>query len=111
MDVFIGNLPGEATLLELEAFLGGLKLHTDVQHRSGRDISERDYHFFVVNDVNRLDGLALINQFNGRAFHGRIVEAREYYPRRSNTGWDGAERRVNGHEVTVPTQTYYHHAS
>ena len=95
MDVFIGNLPGEATLAELQAFLGDLKLHADVRHCSGRDPVERDYHFFVIEAVDRARGLALIARFNGAQFHGRAVDAREYVCRGRQSDWPGPERRIN----------------
>lgn len=95
MDVFIGNLPGAATLAELQAFLGDLKLHTDVRHCSGRDQANSDYHFFVIDAVDRAAGLELIARFNGTQFHGRAVEAREYFCRGRASRWDGAERRIN----------------
>jgi hypothetical protein len=96
MDVFIGNLPGEATLAELQAFLGDLKLHSDVRHCNGRDHTHKDYHFFVIQAVERQQALALIERFNGSMFHGRAVEAREYVCRKPQGPWQGRERRVNG---------------
>jgi hypothetical protein len=96
MDVFIGNLPGKATLAELQAFLGDMKLHADVRHCNGRDHADDDYHFFVIQAVEPRRALALIERFNGRMFHGRAVEAREYICRKQHVGWNGRERRING---------------
>lgn len=95
MDVFIGNLPGAATLAELQAFLGDLKLHSDVRHCNGRDRTDDDYHFFVIQAVEPGRALALIERFNGRTFHGRTVEAREYVCRKQRGPWKGEERRIN----------------
>jgi hypothetical protein len=96
MDIFIGNLPGEATLAELQAFLGDLKLHSDVHHCNGRNHADDDYHFFVIQAVEPDRAFALIEQFNGRVFHGRTVEAREYIRRKRQGAWKGMERRING---------------
>jgi hypothetical protein len=78
MKVFIGNLPGEATIYELENFLGGLKIHSGVKHCSGYDIDQYNYHYFIINAEDVSTKNSLIERFNGQYFHGRIVEARGY---------------------------------
>lgn len=95
MDVFIGNLPGSATLLDLTAFLDGIDLRTDFQCEAGRDQYDRNYHFFVARMASREAGLELITRLNGRVFEGRAVEAREYRRRAPCREWRGMERRVN----------------
>ena len=95
MDIFIGNLPGEATIAELQAFLGDLKLHSDVQHCNGRDRFENGYHYFVVKDLPEARGRTVINRFDGATFHGRKVVAREYVCRQQAATWDGPDRRIN----------------
>jgi hypothetical protein len=95
MDVFIGNLPGEATLASLDSFLGGLHLKADFECHSGRDRRSRSYHFLVARTEAPEAGRELIRQLNGRVFEGHTLEAREYIQRRPGNTWQGAERRVN----------------
>ncbi|MBK1719761.1 hypothetical protein [Thiocystis violacea] len=95
MEVFIGNLPGQATLGDLVGFLQGIELRTDFRFQRGRDRDNRDYHFVVARAATREEGLALIARLNGQLFEGHLVEAREYRRRAIRLGWPGAERRVN----------------
>ncbi|AFL74161.1 hypothetical protein [Thiocystis violascens] len=95
MDIFIGNLPGTATLVELTDFLHGVDLRTHFQCHEGYDEHARNYHFVVARTATPEEGLALIERLNGRLFEGQRVEAREYLPRGPGQIWDAAERRVN----------------
>ena len=95
MEVFIGNLPGQATLLDLRNFLQGIEVRMDFQYHQGRDRQDRNYHFVVARTANPDEGRALIDKLNGRLFEGRPIEAREYRPRASRAPWKGAERRLN----------------
>ncbi len=95
MDVFIGNLPGTATLVELTAFLHGINLRTDFQCHQGQDEHARNYHFVVARTTTPEEGEALIASLNGRLFEGQRIEAREYHPRGSRQEWESAERRIN----------------
>ncbi len=94
MQIFIGNLPGEATLTELQGFLGSLHVHSTVEYGRGCDFQALDYHYFVIRADTRAMGKRLIQQFDGHSFHGRQVEAREYI-QRTPSGWSGEERRIN----------------
>lgn len=95
MEVFIGNLPGSATLADLGVLLDGIELRADYQCREGLDREDRNYHFFVARTANREAGLELIARLNGRLFAGRAVEVREYRRRGPRLVWNAAERRVN----------------
>lgn len=96
MEVFIGNLPGQATLGELVDFLKGIELRTDFRFQKGRDRDNQDYHFVVARADSREDGLALIARLNGQLFEGQRIEAREYHRREEQGGWEEQrERRVN----------------
>ncbi|NEV61085.1 RNA-binding protein [Thiorhodococcus minor] len=95
MEIFIGNLPGQATIVELTGFLEGVALKPDYHCYEGRDKDNRNYHYFVARAASRADGLALIARLNGQLFGGRPIEAREYHRRAPCSEWPGAERRVN----------------
>ena len=95
MEVFIGNLPGQATIAELTRFLDGIQLRTDFQFHEGRDRQDRDYHYFVARAADRKTGEALISRLDGLVFGGQPIEAREYRRRSTSRDWMGAERRVN----------------
>jgi hypothetical protein len=95
MDVFIGNLPGSATLIELFSFLEGVDLRTDLGWLEGRDRQDRDYHFVVAHTASREEGMALIARLQGRLFDGKPIEVREYQRREPRPTWKGVERRSN----------------
>jgi len=95
MDVFVGNLPGSATLVELQGFLGDIDLRADFTCNKGHDRHGRPYHYFVARTGNREQGLALIRKLSGRVFEGRPVVVREYIRRTAVADWRAAERRVN----------------
>jgi hypothetical protein len=95
MKLFIGNLPGSATLAELDELLGGIKLHADVQVCKGRDKKACDYHYFIARTANDETGQQLINHFNGKLFHGRPIVVRQFIERKCDESWEGPERRIN----------------
>jgi hypothetical protein len=93
--VFIGNLPGEATLVELYAFLEGVRLSAELDHMKGVDNDRRDYHYFVAKVNGENDARDVIEKFNGREFAGRKIQAREYIERSNSNTWTEEERRLN----------------
>ncbi|NEX19205.1 hypothetical protein G3480_02565 [Thiorhodococcus mannitoliphagus] len=95
MEIFIGNLPGQATLVELTSFLEGVAIKSDCRFYEGRGIDNRNYHYVVARAPSRADGLALIARLNGQLFGGRPIVAREYRRRAPRSQWQGADRRVN----------------
>ncbi len=99
MDVFIGNLPAEARLLEIQDLLGGQSVHTRFERRMGRDCFDKDYHYFIVFTASDDEGLALIHSLNGRIFDGSRITAREFIKRADCNApardWDRRERRFN----------------
>ena len=95
MKLFIGNLPGNATLAELNELLGGIKLHADVQVCKGRDQKALDYHYFIARTINDKAGQQLISRFNGELFHGRTIVVRQFIERKCDEPWEGPERRIN----------------
>lgn len=93
--VFIGNLPGEATLVELHAFLDGVRLTAELDHLKGIDEDRRDYHYFIARVSSDKDAKEVINKFDGREFRGRKIRAREYVERSESGTWTKHERRLN----------------
>ena len=95
MDIFVGNLPGSASLVELQGFIGDVDLRADFQCKNGRDRHGEVYHYFIARTENREQGVELISELNGRMFEGRPVEVREYLERAPDRKWRGEERRIN----------------
>jgi hypothetical protein len=81
MKVFIGNLPGHATLVELKQFLGEIDLRASFNCRRGKDEQQRDYYYFVAHTQSEEEGLALIRHLDGRCFFHKRVVARPFQDR------------------------------
>lgn len=97
MKLFIGNIPGEATIMDLYEFVGGLELQARFIPYTGIDHSDKNYHFVVAQLSREQDIDSLIDRYNGIEFKGRPLQVRRYYERQKSNGWDGPERRVNVH--------------
>ncbi len=95
MDIFVGNLPGTATLMELHAFVGDVSLRADFHCLRGHDRHGHPYHYFIARAKDRAEGLRLIAKLNGRVFEGRPVVVRECIQRAVTSDWEGEERRIN----------------
>jgi len=99
MDVFIGNLPADGKLVELEDLLGGKTVHSRFERRMGRDRFDKHYHYFVVFTDSDQEGYGLIERLNGVVFEGRRIAAREFIRRAdrpsSRPAWSGEDRRIN----------------
>jgi hypothetical protein len=97
MDVFIGNLPAEGKLVELDDLLGGGDVHTRFERCLGRDRFDKNYHYFVVFTDSDDEGYALIQRLDGLVFDGCRISARKYIRRAdfSGSSWTGEERRIN----------------
>lgn len=99
MEIFIGNLPADGRLIELEALLGGLSVNSRFETRTGLDCYDKNYHFVVINADSDAEGRALIERISGSHFKGNRLAAREYIRRTEDTApaadWDGMERRIN----------------
>ena len=95
MLVFIGNLPGDAPLVEIQKLLQGRNVTVDFTSHRCQDWKTRDYHFVLVEtyDSESLD--SLVEEMNGRLFRGHVLEARPFVKRKGESDWDGIERRVN----------------
>ena len=97
MKLFIGNIPGEALLVDIYEFLGGLALRADFHARQGRDASSNSYHYVVAELSDPEDIDRLITEYDGMPFLGRSLTVREYHDRTGNTHWRGEDKRINLH--------------
>lgn len=99
MEIFIGNLPADGKLVELNALLDGLRLHTRFEVFSGKDGFANNYHYFVVQTDNDAQGQALIERLNATQFHNNTLTVREFIRRGKTTTarqtWSGKDRRIN----------------
>lgn len=95
MEVFIGNMPGTATLVELHRFIGDFDLKADFQRTRGHDRHGHPYHFFIVRTHTRQQGKELIARLNGHVFQGRPLSVRECIRREASVNWRGEDRRIN----------------
>ncbi len=97
MEIFIGNIPAEAKLIELYHILGAQQMHSDFSTHEGRDWDHRKYHFVIVNTENRSQGVALIQRLSGTEISDRKLDIREYIHRenKDQSIWNGEDRRIN----------------
>lgn len=93
MHIFVGNLPGEASLLELQHFLGNHEMNVDYSSHSHDKDSHPNTHFLLIKTSSNESADKLISEINGKKFHGVTVEARRFIKRRKKYKWDGQERR------------------
>ena len=93
MHIFIGNLSGNASLLELQHFLGNHVMNVDYSSHSHDKISKADNHFLLIKTSSNESADRLINEINGKKFHGVAVEARRFIKRNQQKKRGGQERR------------------
>ena len=99
MDVYIGKLPMNGSMIELEEVMAGIPLHGRYEHRTVHDGQDRDFHYFVIHTDSVEEGWGLIEQLNGSSYRGVRITAREYIERAASSvpaaDWDREERRVS----------------
>ncbi len=95
MLVFIGNLPGDAPLIEIQQLLHGHHLSVDFTSHRCDEWQSRDYHFVLVKMQDSESLNRLIGEIDGRLFRGHVLEARPFIRRKQQASWDGIERRVH----------------
>ena len=95
MKLFIGNIPGEALLLDIYAFLGGLPLRADFQARQGKTRDSRCYHYVVAELQDMQDIENVIRQYDGISFQGKPLVVRQFQERIPCDDWQGEDQRVN----------------
>lgn len=76
MEVFIGNLPMQATLEELRKFFGGLDLKASFDCRRGRSNEQECYFYLIARTRDETEGQALIEKLNGQPFLDKAILAR-----------------------------------
>ncbi len=104
MDVFIGNLPGNATLAELHDLVGEFDLRADFRCSKGHDRDGQPYHYFIAHTENRQQGNKLIDRLNGLAFQGSLLSVRECVFRQQPNDWGDADRRINPWQMHLRPQ-------
>ncbi len=104
MKVFIGNLPGQATLVELKQFLGQIDLRAGFNCCRGRDNSQQSYYFFIAVTQDSEEGWRLIQQLDGRCFLDKRIIARPFHERKSTNEPPPMprERRCNRQDTGEP---------
>jgi hypothetical protein len=96
--LFIGNLPGDALLIDIHAFLGELKLEADFRTLRGRDCHRKSYHYVVASLNNNEDIGQLISQYDKLSFKGQPLVVREYIDRMPCPDLPAEQdRRINAH--------------
>ena len=95
MKLFIGNIPGDALLVDIHNFLGGLELRADFQAREGRTSHSECYHYVVAELAESGDIDNLINRYDGIEFKGSPLVVREFIDRDPGSLWSGEEKRIN----------------
>ena len=93
MLVFIGNLPGDAPLVDIQQLLDGRDLSVDFSSHRCEEWKRPDYHFVLVKMRDSESLNSLINEIDGQLFHGHVLEARPFIKRKAGSTWDGVERR------------------
>ncbi|MCP3688258.1 MAG: RNA-binding protein [Gammaproteobacteria bacterium] len=90
MFAFIGNLPGELSLVELQGLLGDHEMSVDYSmHRH----EHNDNHFVLAKASSKEDLESLVSQLHGRKIHNNTVEIRKFINRRELEDWVGEDRR------------------
>ena len=99
MHIFIKNLPGDASLLELQHFLGNHEMAIDFS--SHKHHSNSDSHFLLVKTNSNESADELIRELNGKLFHGAVVEARRFIERTQQQEWDGQDQRIHNQQLNL----------
>jgi RNA recognition motif-containing protein len=97
MLVYIGNLPGNSTLIELQNFLGNHEMSVDfTAHRH----ENNDSHFLLIKTNSNESADDLIKELNGKFFYGEKIEARKFIKRSEQPQeWTKEERRTSQLEL------------
>ena len=101
MHIIISNLPGDASLLELQFFLGNHEMSVDYSSHRQKSDSHSDSHFLLIKTKSNESASQLINELNGKQFHGIAVEARRFIHRSDQQNWEGQERRNHQDQLNL----------
>jgi len=94
MLIFIENLPGDATLVELEKILGHNSFRVKYSSHRGKRKDKSEYHCILVNTKTDANGLKLVAKINGQKFGDNRLVARQYIDRDESQQWQGENRRL-----------------
>ncbi len=94
MLIFIGNLPRDATLAELEKILGRENFRVRCSSHHGQRKDQSEYHCILVNTESDDVGRKLIGQIEGLKLGDNILVARRYIDRETARNWPGENRRI-----------------
>jgi hypothetical protein len=92
--IFVGNLPRDATLVELEKILGRENLRVRCSSHRGERKDKSEYHCILVNTESDLVGQKLIGQIDGLKLGDNNLVARRYIDREISGDWQGENRRI-----------------
>jgi hypothetical protein len=97
MLVFVGNLPGDSTLLELQNFLGNHEMSVDF---SAHQHEINGSHFLLIKTNSFESAEDLISDLNGKRFNSVKIEARRFIKRSEQPQeWTKEERRTSQLEL------------
>jgi len=94
MLIFIENLPGDATLVDLEKILKSEISRMKCSFHRGERKDKSEYHCLLVNTQTDDVGHQLIARINGRKLGDHKLAARQYIDRENPTQWQGENRRI-----------------
>jgi len=98
LKLFIGNIPGEALLVDIYDFLGGLQLQAEFQAQQGKDCHRNSYHYVIAELSGVTDVETVIKEYDGMDFQGNSLCVRQYQDRLPCPDtWCGNNKRVNLH--------------
>ena len=91
MLVFVGNLPRDSPLIELQHFLGNHEMSVDYSaHRHEKTGS----HFLLIKTNSFESADDLISDLNGKSFNSVKIEARKFIKRsKQQQEWAKEDRR------------------
>jgi hypothetical protein len=100
MNIYIGNLPKQVTLLDLKIFLGNVELQANCKQQAGIDSKAEHYFFIIAKTESAQQGEELIKNFNGKTFSGKSIIVRELIDRYQSIKANAPEkleieRRIN----------------
>ena len=102
MLIFIGNLPGDATLVELEEILGREHLRVRCSFHRGKRKDKTEYHCVLVDTESDDIGRKLIAQVDGLKLGNSNLVSRPYIDREKSGYWQGENRRIKQLDLDFP---------
>ena len=89
--------------MELQEFIGDIKLQATFNCLQGFDTQRENYFYFIARSLDNAEGEALIENVNGKSFLGKVVEARPFVQRsRAVSSLGCGDRRINTEDSGPP---------